>query len=173
MFNGNGLIWLFFLHIDVENEDNINLFTEEGYVGIGISCLFGIISVILLWIFSIRILLQYYYKEKDDKWMNITKWLAKIGGLCWMLSMLTWTLTVLLWDIDSWLIKLALALIPSWNKSLCIGILYSIFYEFNPGVSRTQRVIRWLAIITIFLSVYTSVLTILCSISWLMWILSV
>ena len=173
MFNCNGLIYVAFLHIDFANEDHINFFTEGGYVGIGISCLFGLASVFLLWLFCIRIILQYYYKEKDVKWMNITKWLAKIGGICWILSMLTWTLTVLFWDVDNWLYKLALALIPSWNKSLCIGLLYSIFFEFNPAVSRVQRVVRWLQIVTIFLSVYVAVLTILCSISWLMWILSV
>ena len=111
-------------------------------------------SVTLFWIFAARIILQYYHKEKDLKWMSITKWLGKIASVCWILSMLTWTVTILFAEIDVWLFKMALALVPSWNKSLCIGIIYSIFYEFNPAVSRNQRVVRWLSIVTIFLSIY-------------------
>ena len=90
MFESNGLIWLSSLHLDFSNEeDHINLFADESFAGFGVSCLFGLISVVLFWIFSIRIVLQYYYKEKDMKWMNITKWIAKIASIFWILSTVT------------------------------------------------------------------------------------
>ena len=173
MFTCNGLIWLLFEHIDFADQDHINLFKDEDYAGFGVSCVCSLLSVILLWVFAIRILLQYYYKEKDEKWMKITKWLAIIGGILWILSMLIWTITVFYADFDVWWEQLLFAIVPPWNKSLCIGILYSIFYEFNPAVSRTQRVVRWLVIITVFLFMYVIALTFCCGWLWLWWILSV
>merc|ERR1712176_1183518 len=104
--------------------------------------------------------------------MKRTKLYAKIATVCWILSMITWTLSILTAQISGWLFKLALALIPAWNKSLCVGVVYSIFYEFNPAISRTQRVVRWISIVTIFLSVYVAILTIACGISWLTWTFS-
>eukprot|EP01084_Bolivina_argentea_P080908 146522_1 len=172
MFNCNGLIWLTSMHLDFYSEDHVNFFTDEGFAGFGISCVCGLISVVLFMIFSCRIILQYYYKEKDVKWMKCSKLYAKIASFFWFLSMLTWTITILFAEIDGWLFKLALAFVPAWNKTLCIGIIYSIFYEFSPSVSRVQRVVRWISIITIFLSVYVAVLTMCCGISWLMWIFS-
>ena len=63
MFNCNGLIWLTFLHIDFDNEDHVNFFVDEDYAGFGVSCVLALISVVLLWMFSIRIILQYYYHK--------------------------------------------------------------------------------------------------------------
>lgn len=105
--------------------------------------------------------------------MQRTKLFAKIATVCWILSMASWTLTILAAEIEGWLFKFALAFIPAWNKSLCVGVVYSIFNEFKPSVSRTQRVVRWISIITIFLSVYVGLLTIACGISWLGWTFSV
>mmetsp|Transcript_54518 Transcript_54518/g.87147 ORF Transcript_54518/g.87147 Transcript_54518/m.87147 type:complete len:401 (+) Transcript_54518:23-1225(+) len=154
MFEAQGLIWLTSLHLDFESEDHINFFGDEDLAGFGISCLFGIISVALFWWFSIRVILQYYYKEKDVKWMNVTKWIGKIATICWILSMLAWTLTILVARFDNWFDKAMLAVVPSWNKSLCIGLIYCIFYEFSPAISRTRRVVRWIAIVAIFLLLY-------------------
>eukprot|EP01083_Nonionella_stella_P066364 174708_1 len=172
MFNCNGLIWLTSMHLDFESQDHINFFTDENFAGIGLSCVFSLASVAFFWLFAIRILIHYYHKEKDTKWMEYTKLYGKIASVFWILSMMTWTITVLFAQIDVWFFKLALAFIPAWNKSLCIGIIYSIFYEFNPAVSRTQRVVRWISIITIFLSVYVAILSLFCGIAWLMWFFS-
>jgi len=88
------------------------------------------------------------------------------------LAMLTWTITVLFISWEDFLLTLALALVPSWNKSLLIGLLYSIFHEFKASSSRTIRVVRYLSIVSTFLSVYVGVLSIGCAFSWLFWILA-
>eukprot|EP00485_Elphidium_margaritaceum_P009793 CAMPEP_0202695432 /NCGR_PEP_ID=MMETSP1385-20130828/9028_1 /ASSEMBLY_ACC=CAM_ASM_000861 /TAXON_ID=933848 /ORGANISM="Elphidium margaritaceum" /LENGTH=380 /DNA_ID=CAMNT_0049351455 /DNA_START=101 /DNA_END=1246 /DNA_ORIENTATION=+ len=160
MITCNALIWLTSIHLDVQNEDHINFFNDEDYAGIGVSCVCSLIAVILYWWFCVRILLQYYYKEKDMKWMSLTKWLAKIATAFWLLSMLAWIVTVLIADISDWTYKVGLALIPSWNKSLLIGVVYSIFYEFKASITRTQRVVRWIAVVTIFLLAYIVVISV-------------
>ena len=173
MFECHGLIWIISLHLDFESEDHINFFADEDFFGFGASCILCLFAVIFLWIFAFRLIVQYYYKEQDVEWMQRTKLLAKSGGVCWLLAMITWTVTVLFISLDDWLLKMALALVPSWNKSLLIGLLYSIFHEFKASSSRTIRVVRYLSIVTTFLSVYVGVLSIGCAFSWLFWVLAV
>eukprot|EP01084_Bolivina_argentea_P198515 339910_1 len=142
MFNCQGLIYLISINLDISTNDHINFFTDEDsmYVGIGISCVFALFAVIFWWIFAFQILVQYHYKQKDVKWIKQIKLLAKIGTILWFCSMITWIGTILFIDIESWLWKLVLALVPEWNRSLVIGWIYSMFYELNPIISRNTRV---------------------------------